>query len=37
MKIREDKYVTIITSAIYAKNDTKLSWPIKSGVDSNQN
>lgn len=37
MKTREDNIVTIITSAIYAKNDPKLSWLIGLGVNSDQN
>ena len=37
MKSREDNDVTLIKSAVYAENDTELSWPIRSGVDSEQN
>ena len=37
MKTKEDNVVTVIIIAVYVENDTKLSWPIGSGVDSDQN
>ena len=37
MKTRQDNDVTNHTGTIYAKNDTKLLWPIRSGTVYNRN
>lgn len=37
MKTREDNNITDRTSVVYIKNDTELLWPIRPGVDCNEN
>ena len=34
---RKDNDVSDHTDAVYANNDTKLSWPIRLGVDYDEN